>query len=185
MATLEQRLAKAEAEAKAAEALVSDPAFVAEEEARKKIAEAEDRKRAAAARKLGQDVARRLDFWREIDGVGEVTAVIPDYGSDYFIVAAAGPVAYRAWNKGLSDAAIGKVMKGRREKVDEDDVRRMYVAEGVLEWSGKILDDRGGDVSSEHGKALHDFLRSEPAICNNLQNAILSLDKATAEERKS
>jgi hypothetical protein len=186
VASLQDRLAKAKAEAAAAEAEVSDPAFVAEEQARKDIAEAEARKRAALDRKRSAKVSAAIDFWRDREKVGEVLAVSIDSMPHDFIVTGGGNAAYRAWQKGLGDVALAKVKQGTRQKVDEDEIARAYAVSGILQWNDKIVDERGGvEVSSEDGKALNEFLRNNGAIVTEILNRVSRLDGAAAEERKS
>ena len=158
MASLKERIAKAKAAAEAAEAVISEQAFLDEEAERKELAELEAREQEARDRKRSADVARRIDVWRDKLGEGvEIVAVSISAKPHDFIVAAGGTPAYRAWQKGLRDVAIARVQKGR-QKVDADEVDRVYAVAGILDWNGQIVDERAGDaVSSEIGKKLNDL----------------------------
>lgn len=186
MASLKDRIAKAKAVTAAAEAEVSGKEFLEEEAARKELAELEARERDARDRKRSADLARRIDVWAEALGDAPVVAISIVSKPHDFVVTAGGTAAYRQWTRGLQDAAMAKMQKGGRQKVDADEVARVYAVAGILDWNGQPVDDRlGVEVSSELGKKLHDFLRDEPAIVTEVLNAVARLDGAASEERKS
>lgn len=187
MASLEDQVKTAEAEAEAAEALVSAPAFTARAELRKRLAAAEERKAAARSAAREDKIADRLAFVRDALGAdgGEIENVSINALPHDFIVRAAGAAAYKAWSQGSLDARMEKIQKGTRNKVDGDDVARKYAVAGILMWNDHVMDDAIGEVDTERGKGLHDFLRANPAVVSEIVGSILRLDGAASEARKS
>jgi hypothetical protein len=192
MATLAERLAAAEARAKDAEARVSDPSFIAEEQTRKKLAEAEDRERSARERERDMLVARALDDAPEGAEAVIIEAPLPMPALKdappsspvyhFFTVQAAGSTAYRAMQEGMRNAQAEKLARGTRHKVSFDEVYQAYAVAGIIGWyaDGKPLDLD----DSENGKRLNDFLRANPAVVTQVSDRIARLDGAASEARK-
>lgn len=177
MASLSDRIAAARARADAAVAAVSSADFLAEESARKELAEQEERERTALARARDVMIARMLDT--APDG-SEAVAI--ESLPHVFIVHAAGSAAFKRWQTGVRDAASGAIAKGTRTKVDTDDVNHAYTVAGIVGWNAN-----GADVDledSENGVKLNTFLRENPAIVTQVMQHIQRLDGAASEARK-
>lgn len=177
MATIAERIAAATKAAEAAEAVVSGDDFVAEEAARKQLAELQERKREAESRARDMLVARLLD-----DAPEDAEAVVIETKPHVFLVRGAGSRAYQTWRQGGLDAATDKIVKGTRDKVKKEDVDRAYAVAGIVGWN---FDGHSMDIEdSEDGKKLNDCLRENPAFVSQVLDRIARLDGAASEARK-
>lgn len=193
MASIAERIAAATKAAEAAEARVSDPAFVQEETDRRTLAELQERERVARERERDIIVDRALDA--APDGAEAVIIESPlampakadaAPGSPvyhFFIVCGAGSAAYKAFQTGLADAGAEKIAKGTRQKVSRDDVLHAYAVAGTVGWyaDGKPIDIEN---DSEAGALFNAFLRANPAVVTQLMDRVARLDGAASEARK-
>lgn len=187
--TLAERIAAAEAQAKAAEGAVESHEFVAEAEARERYEKARARAHVAYT-KLRDAVAARMLDEHEPDTAAAVKFDSP--AANIFVVKAAGGKEFRDWQNGIRDAAVKKQVKGGREKVNTDDVNRRYTVAGIVGWATGAKGTDGSwtwtqhDLDdSEQGAALNRLLSEQPAIMTRLQDTISGFDGAAAEEAKS
>lgn len=183
MATLQDRIEAARRAAEQAEAKLS-PKDVEEEMVRAERTQYEKRAADALRRHLELDLARRADVAR--DALGEDaklrSLIVDDLKSPHtFIIKDAGAAAFKAWQQGISDATIGKLAKGTRDKVDRDAVSLDYAVRAVHDWNG-ITDF---SPTTTHGHELIEWLKAHPAVVANIVAAAHVLAGYSAEERKS
>ncbi len=186
--SIKERIAKAKAEADAAEARVARPEFVENEEALRELEAQKDRARKAVERERQSAesernalIDERVEFWRSrVDG--NITTVIIPEKPHWFIVKGAGNDAWKRWKRAIEDNARAEARRAKPPH-DRDKIARAYIVDGLLDWNGQAVG--ADDVDTELGVKLHKFLDSEALIAEQLHDAILRLDGAGAEERKS